>query len=241
MRIVVPSRKRVQSCAHAIRLFHTPTVCVAESEMADYAVLEGCELLSHPDDVKGIGPLRRWILDNVADEMVVMADDDISSVKSLVGAGICYTHPDDVTQIIANAAEIARAAGAPVFGFGQVWSPIMFRPQDPFSFCGWVGCVIGFVGRAARSDTSFVMRHDVDLCMAVLLRQRIVFIDKRFSFVQKRFTNVGGNAHCRNSEQETRELARLKEKWGPWITFHESKQNTNPSVRVQRRQSLTLS
>ena len=84
MQVVIPSRERVESCKKTIHLFHDPIVTVAESEMADYSSL-GCEVVSHPDNLVGCGPIRQWILDNFGDGTVFMADDDISHVWRLLG------------------------------------------------------------------------------------------------------------------------------------------------------------
>ena len=88
MLIVIPSRKRVEECGQALKLFPDALVCVAESEEAQYKALD-CELLLHPDSVAGIGPIRQWVLDNVPDETVVMADDDVHAVRTPAGHPGC--------------------------------------------------------------------------------------------------------------------------------------------------------
>ena len=122
MQVVIPSRKRVESCKKTIRLFHDPIVTVAESEMSDYASLL-CEVVSHPDDLVGCGPIRQWILDNFGGNTIFMADDDISHVWCLLGTSRkrAIRDPVAIMQILENAEMIARAIGAHVFGFNQAW------------------------------------------------------------------------------------------------------------------------
>jgi hypothetical protein len=221
-----------------VRLFLDPVVTVAESEADDYASLP-CEVVTHPDDVKGIGPLRQWVLDHFDDEVVVMADDDLLKVYTLIGQRKrTITKPDSIAQILENAVEIARGMGAPVFGFNQAWDVRKFQPQDPLHFHGWTGGVIGIIGRELQFDKNLLLRADVDFCLQALLEFRTVFIDQRFSFVHRRFVGSGGNAHLRSAERNERELGYLQDKWGKWLSVRQTKTTTRLVVNVLRRQRL---
>lgn len=248
MRIVIPSRKRAQSCAHALRLFPSATVCVDEAEAADYAPIcaaTNVELLLHPSSVAGIGPLRQWILDNVEDETVFMVDDDVSHLGVVAGRATRHARiqdPDAVLQIVANAEACARGLGTPVFGFSQNGADVRkFRPQDPFVLATWVGGAIGIIGRDLRYDTELRLRADIDFCLQALLKYRCIFMDNRCAFIHQRFNNTGGNAHQRSQERNAYELAYLKRKWGKWLKVRQAKGTTIIDVRaVQRRQHVTL-
>jgi hypothetical protein len=106
-------------------LFPRATVCIAEEEVKDYSPVvsaAGADLLVHPDSVAGIGPIRQWVLDNVEEEVVVMADDDIYQVRCPIGS-ISKSHvindPDSIHQILENTAMLARGLPTPVFGFDK--------------------------------------------------------------------------------------------------------------------------
>lgn len=248
MRIVIPSRKRPQSCARALRLLPGALVCVDAAEEADYAPLcraAGVDLLLHPSDVAGIGPLRQWILDNVTDEVVFMVDDDVSELGVVAGRGTRHAQirdPQAVAQVIANAAECAQVLGTPIFGFSQNGADVRkFRPQDPFVLATWVGGAIGVIGRELRYDTELRLRADIDFCLQALLKYRCIFMDNRFAFVHQRFNNTGGNAHQRSGERNAYELAYLKHKWGKWLEIRQAKETTLLRItRVQRRQNVRL-
>jgi len=240
---VIPSRRRVEACGKVLRMFPGALVVVHEDEVDDYAVL-GAELLAHPATVSGIAPLKNWILDNVADETVFIVDDDVSALKAMAGratASAVIRDPVAIAAILENAERGAQALGTPVFGFSQNGGDVRkFRNQDPFALAGWVGGAFGIIGRALRFDDSLKLRANIDFCLQAQLRFRCIFSDLRFSFVEQRFNNTGGNAHNRSAERNRRELAYLKQKWGPWISIVEGKGTVMIKVRVKRRQDLVI-
>lgn len=237
MQVVIPSRKRVDVCRRAVRLFHDPIVSVAESEVDDYSVLP-CRVVPRPDDLGTLGAIRQWILDNFDDEILVMVDDDTTKAYCLVGSRKrTITNPDSIMQILENAAEVAEGIGTPMFGFNQAWDVRKYNPHDPFHFNGWFGSVLGFVGREAHYDPRVTLHDDIDVILSILLRQRIVFIDHRFSFVVgTRFKASGGNAVNRSQQAEDLERACLKQKWGKWLSVWYVKTAVRYILNVKRRQ-----
>ena len=243
MRVVIPSRKRVEGCRHVLRLFPGATVVVHEGEAEAYAGL-GAELLEHPPEVRGIAPLKNWILDSVQDEVVFIVDDDISVLKAMPGRprrSAPIADPRVIAEILANAEQMARAAGAPVFGFNANGGDVRkFRNQEPFALSGWVGGAMGIIGRELRFDPTLKVRADIDFCLQAQLKHRCIFIDLRFAFVEQRFNNTGGNAHMRSEERNQRELAYLKQKWGKWLSIRPGKTTVRLIVNVGRRQNLVV-
>ncbi|CAG0948019.1 hypothetical protein ANRL1_04832 [Anaerolineae bacterium] len=239
MRIVIPSKNRVDDCAHALTLFPDALVVVNEEQLDLYKRL-GCELLGHPRTLAGIGPLKNWIMDNVPDETLFIIDDDVKLLRVAVGRETrseVIRDPQDIRQIVENAAEVARGIGAPVFGFDQTGGDTRkFNPAHPFRLSGWVGAQVGIVGRAIRYDPNLRVRADIDFCLTALLTKRIIFQDTRFSFVhQPRFTYRGGNALSRSGERNKQELAYLKTKWGDVIRFRRTDTTLRILVKVKRR------
>lgn len=243
MQVVIPSRKRVEACRHVLRMFPGALVVVHEDEAADYGVL-GADLLAHPASVAGIAPLKNWILDNVPDETVFIVDDDISALKAMAGratASAVIRDPAAIRQIVENAEQAARVLGTPVFGFNQNGGDVRkFKNQDPFGFSGWVGGAMGIIGRELRFDSQLKLRADIDLCLQAQLKYRCIFADLRFSFVEQRFNNTGGNAGMRSAERNARELAYLRQKWGKWLSVVEGKGTVMLKVHVNRRQNLVM-
>ncbi len=235
MKIVIPSRGRAGVIgAKALRLFPDAIVCVASDEAERYAAVTA-NLLTHPPDVTGIGPLRQWILDNVDDPTVVMVDDDVKYIVSQVGFHARrFDDPGTARAIVERLAILAGDAGARVFGFYQGGGPLNYSNCRPFSFNHWVGGVVGVVGRELRYDTSLVLRADIDFCLQSLLRDRIIMLDCRYSFIHTRFAGAGGNAANRSSERHAREIAYLRRKWGPYLDVVQAKGTTRLVVRVRR-------
>lgn len=239
MRVVIPSKSRVKECATALALFPDATVVINAEQENLYKPL-GCELLMHPPSLSGIGPLKNWILDNIPDETVFVVDDDVRWMRVAVGRETksdILRDPQDIRQIIENAAEIARGIGAPVFGFDQTGGDTRKNtPANPFRLCGWVGAAMGIVGRDLRFDPNLHIRADIDFCLSALLKRRIIFQDTRFSFIhESRFTHPGGNSLIRSGERNRQELKYLKEKWGTALEFKQTATTLRVVVKVKRR------
>lgn len=98
--------------------------------------------------------------------------------------------------------------------------------------------VIGVVGREIRFlDHKF--KVDIDFCLRTLQKDRILWKDNRFSFVQKRDTNKGGNSMYRTSEEVDKELNYLEHKWGKYFKRRLSKSGEITNIRVPRRNALS--
>lgn len=237
MQFVIPSRGRADSVADkTLKLFPDALVCVGESEAAAYRAVTD-NLLVHPDEVVGIGPLRQWVLDHVDDPVCVMLDDDIKAVYLKTDIRMRkIMDPDHVRAIVERVAICARDAGARVFGFAQAQSPMEYKAFEPFALSTWVGGVVGVIGRELRYDTSLILRADIDFCLKSLLRDRFVWVETRYCFQHIRFAGRGGNASNRSSERHRREIDLLLKRWGRHISHRTQKGTTCLKVRVPRRQ-----
>lgn len=245
LKVVIPSKGRSHTIGLlSLALFPDAVVTVDEREVDDYAGVVarvGATLLPHPP-LPGISAIRNWLLDCISDEAFVMVDDDVKRVYSKVGRVIRhYRQPNDVRQIVENAYECARGCGAKLFGFTQDGNVLGFKPQDPLTFTGWIGTVIGVIGRSVRYDDRLAIgSEDLDISLRHLLEHRIVFIDERFHFESvNRLRATGGNAFNRSLEREQRESAQLKRVWGDYVSirFKEGTGTLAKGVRVQRRQA----
>ena len=217
-----------------LRLVPDATVCVGASERDTYRKVTR-RLLVHPDEVVGIGPLRQWILDNVPERTVVMADDDIQCVYSIVGF---YKErlddPHAAQAILERTAILAEDAGVAVVGFNQAWDVRKYNPFKPFGFSSWVGGVIGIIGRDLRYDTGLLLRADIDYCLQSLLRHRIILVEQRYWFVHMRFGGSGGNAALRSEERHKKEILYLRRKWGRYVAVRPVKTSIRLIVNVDR-------
>ena len=244
LRVVIPTRRRVDILGRsAIHLFPGATLYVAEEELADYqTAFPDNEIVTHPNDVVGVSPIKQWILNHFDDEAICIVDDDIYKVIGLIGIRpVEYHDPLDVLQIVQNAANIAHHIGAPIFGFSQVWAdPRKFRAFDPLSFTSWTGSIIGFVDRSLSYDPKLQLRGDVDICLQAMLTQRITYQDQRFSFMMRdRIGTPGGGAVSRSKERDDFEIDYLHKKWGKHLEYRLGKGQYHCSINVRRRQKMT--
>jgi hypothetical protein len=236
VKIIIPSSGRAQlAWQRTQKLFPSATVCVAESEAEEYAKTHK-DVMVHPDDITGMGPIRQWVLDNVKDPIVFMADDDLQGMFALTGTSgyRAITDPGQILAIVENAARCAREAGACVFGFNQSSDPRNFRRNRPIVLTGWIGGAIGIIGRDLRYDTSLKLRADIDFCLQSLLKHRIIWQDARYTFEQEQFTGRGGTARNRSMERHEQEIAYLQRRWGTHMQVKRRKTTIQLTVNVPR-------
>lgn len=75
LNIVIPSYKRAD-CVLAKDLVANPIICVAESESGAYKEFNPeCEIVTHPDSVKGLPAKRNWMVQHFGE--LFMLDDDV--------------------------------------------------------------------------------------------------------------------------------------------------------------------
>lgn len=246
IQVVIPSRKRIESCAVAMKLWANPIICVDESEEQDYKVLGGT-IVTHPP-VNGLSQLRQWILDNFKSKVVVMCDDDVTKMVTLVGRRFRkFTDPNAIMQITLNAANCAEGAGASLFSFGPSVVITHHTPMVPFRFTRIEASVFGMIGRRLRFDPHVRQHDDADITLQALLTDRIVWQDARFAPEHNFMTKPGGNSENRGKDRMTAELRYLTKKWGKFLRQTWRGQHVQGlkgrgiaefslSIRVQRRQ-----
>jgi hypothetical protein len=241
LKVVIPSRKRVESCRRAFELAPFADVCVAESEKNDYAQF-GKSLKTHPDEVTGMAAIRIWILQNYSEECVVTFDDDIHRVVCLVGRKArVIEEPAAIFRILMNSARVAKEIGAPLFGYAVTANILDFFPYDPFAFLKAFGPCLGFVGRRIYPDPKLHHSTDADMALQALHKCRIVWQDTRFCFEHRIMTNSGGNRHMISKESWACDRKYLRGKWGEYVQEKDSGGVTRMVVaNVARRQKLSL-
>ena len=166
-----------------------------------------------------------------------MVDDDIKHFYCLTGIRTRQVNdPDEVVQVIINAAVMAKDAGAHCFGFSQT-DIRKYNGTEPFRFNSWVGCLVGVIGRDYRfRDDKF--KVDIDFCLQNLLVDRIVWIDNRYWTSQSRDNNLGGNAKYRTKDEFDKSLKSLLDKWGDCLKIGKHKNQVKLSINVKRRSNI---
>lgn len=214
-------------------------VLVPDNEVDEYKSIYPNPILSIPKELCGLGPVRNWVLDNFDNETIIMIDDDIKIIYCITELHARRIRDKgEVMQILINDAVMAKDMGVHVFGYTQT-DIRKFNGTMPFALHGWVGCVIGVIGRKYRfRDDKY--KVDIDFCLQNLLVDRILFIDNRYYFLQNRDNNVGGNSIFRSKEGFDRSVETLKEKWGDNIKISYHKSQIRISLNVKRRQQVEI-
>lgn len=244
IKYVIVSRKRPYLCQRAsYQLFPQAVVSVAEEEAGQYieAGIDKKRLLVHPDDVVGIAKKRNWVLRNVKEETVVMVDDDCVAIICMVGQHYRrIREPEAIHQIMLNSEAAARAIGTVAFFLNSMWDIRKARPHDPFGFVGYPSGIMGIIGRTVWFDDNQLIHDDVDFALEVIRKYRVVWIDKRFGYMQKVSTTVmaGGCQGLISEKRDRLERRYLKAKWGKYYKMEAwSTTGVKSTIYVERKQN----
>lgn len=80
-KIVIPSHKRHERVLSK-KLVINPIICVERSQYDIYKEYnQECEIVAHPNEIKGLIPKRNWMLEHFGD--LFMIDDDVSMFHKL--------------------------------------------------------------------------------------------------------------------------------------------------------------
>ncbi|MGH0945713.1 hypothetical protein ACQVTS_32915, partial [Bacillus mycoides] len=208
-------------------LLHDFDLVVPESQVKDYkqVVPNANAIVPIPDDVVGLGAVRNWIMDHYEEEILIMMDDDIKSFVSLLQLKPEKIEDVDVIEcILLNCAQNCIDAGMTLFSFNQCTTDVRkYRHSQPFNLSSWVGTVVGVVGRKHRFTEVNKLKVDADYALKTLLHERVLWIDQRFSFVNIRDRNRGGNTEFRTQQAIEDEIKFLEEKWKKHIRISRHK------------------
>ncbi len=236
VRILILSRSRYNSItAHKI-LPEYIEILVPESQKSLYEKSVNNPIITVPDNIKGLGSLRNWVLDHFSEKCIIMIDDDVKGCYSLMGSLSKRMSKDEIIEILISTYITANDSGCKVFGFSQT-DIRKYNACDPFKLNTWIGGVIGIIGRDYRfRDDKF--KVDIDFCLQNLLIHRIVWCDARYLFDQERDNNVGGNSDFRTEEEYFKSLDSLLKKWGKYIKISDTKSQFKVRLKVKRRQRI---
>lgn len=216
------------------------TLVVPENELEAYRHY-GLELVAIPPEIKGVSAVRNWIVQRFEEEVVVMYDDDITALRTMSGLRNRNLKPDEIEAVVENTAYSAAGAGARLFGWNQRPDPRFLMRNEPVNFTHWVGGALGVVGKEVRWDEMLKFKCDIDACLTEMLKTRIIYHEARFSFVQGRDKNLGGNSLFRSPERIATEKRYLASKWRGNIKVGEAYQSQDRvSIKVDRRQKVDL-
>lgn len=235
--MIILSRGRATTITTTNILPNWVEVLVPESEREAYEKQIENPILCIPDEYKGLGQVRNWVLDNFSEETVIMIDDDIVKCYCITREKAYKVAGDDLTDVLFNTAIMAKDSGAKIFGYTQT-DIRKYKGCEPFQLCTWVGCVVGVIGRKFkfRNDK---FKVDIDMCLQNLLVERIIWCDNRYYFFQQRDNNAGGNATYRTESEFQKSVESLLNKWGDYLKQGKSnKSQISLRLNVKRKQDI---
>jgi len=212
---------------------------VPESEKENYSIQYPNPILTIPDSEEGLGRVRNWILDNFREEIIIMVDDDIKYFYCLSGVLTeRISDKEKFLQILINTAVMAKDLEVCCFGYSQT-DIRKYKGYEPFVLSGWVGCIIGIIGRKYRfRDDKY--KVDIDYCLQTLLNERVIWIDSRYYAAQLRDNNMGGNSIWRTQEAFNASIESLKAKWKGCLRIAYVKTQVHISFTFKRRGAIHL-
>ena len=222
-----------------------PIICVPESEGAKYKEFNDCEIVTHPDTVKGLNPKRNWICDTFND--VFMIDDDCARMVRLYDPKDPFIIPIDAGVILNQTYELAKQIGVHLFGFNNVPNPIMFDVFEPIKLTGYLlGGAFGVIGWKESKlwfDTTLVGQDDYWICGLNAYYHRKLVKDGRFAFVfNDTFQNQGGQSNFRTNETEMKDTIYLRKFFGSAINIKKANKKgpTKNVPKTEYARTLTI-
>jgi len=225
LRIVVPSRKRVNNMRRLLGLIPEALVCVAREELSAYAqAVPKRQLLGH-DVSGGLPAIRDWINETIQEDCLVMIDDDLQCVRALTKprGNRRITDPVVLGQIIENSARVAADLDIGVFCWTRTMNRLLLDPLViPFKPVQPMSSSFGLRGpaRQRRFDSGLLARADVDFTMRTLRDDRLLLCDCRFYFDHGRiFSGSGGQVGLVDSASFDAATKELERRWGKFLSL----------------------
>ncbi len=214
-------------------------MCTDEERPLYEAALGGAigEYVEIPHELRGMPKIRNWVLDRFPEQCLFMLDDDLAGLDERTHETVrAITDPQVIEQVIDNSYICARDVGAKVFGFGVDHKVFHFRGNLPFLTNVWTDQGWGIIGRELRFDEHQTVKEDIDLCLLSLMRDRIVWIDNRYTWRGVKRGNVGGLSTYRTMERDRLDAEYLQHKWGKYLHLTRKQSVLGISVSVPRQQ-----
>jgi len=190
---------------------------VPARETQEYKAAGVANVVSVPDDVRGITATRNWILDNTESDWVVFIDDDVKQ------AGFCHMmHHRMKHRKIANwVAEFARLFEITedmqyrIWGVSTDGAPRSVYPYKPFLWRSYItaSCMGIRNSTGIRFDEEFKVKEDYEMCLRCIVEDGGIVAARYLYWVNSHWTDDGGCKDYRTSQIEKKAIAKLKAKY----------------------------
>jgi hypothetical protein len=222
IKVIIPSAGRFMKPLSTLRHIANATVVVPETEVLYYRRANpGANIIEHPEEIKGMGNKRNWIMDQFGD--VFMLDDDLAGIrKNCVPfyEKVQILSPLEAYDLIQFLGDMCRQMGAVLFGFGNATNMVMFKPQEPFRMSGYInGASLGMLqNNRLRFNPEIVSANDYYISALNAYHYRRCLKDMRFVALQKGVGNTkGGMARVKTPQTERNDSLLLRKYFGEAI------------------------
>jgi len=219
--LISPSYKRAKGLKTHL-LLPSVVYCVGESEAEEYQD-QGVNVMACPDRVNGnIARARNWILEQYAEQNVLLIDDDLEMIGRWIPKGAGYKakalDADEIEEFIELGFSMCKEFGARMWGVNPAADKGSYREYTPFCCKSYIsGSLSGFIKPELRYDETMPLKEDYDMTIQQCNKYRKVL---RFNMVHMRKNdhgNLGGCAKYRTVQREKEQFALLQKKWGAKI------------------------
>jgi glycosyltransferase involved in cell wall biosynthesis len=233
---ISPSYKRAKGLKTHL-LLPSVVYCVGESEAEEYQQ-QGVNVMVCPDRVNGnIARARNWILDQYAEQNVLLIDDDIAKIGLWESVGArCKSKAleiDEIEEFIELGFLMCAEFGARMWGINAVSDKGAYKEYIPFACKSYIsGSLSGFIKPELRYDESMPLKEDYDMTIQQCNRYRKVLRFNMVHMIKNDHGNLGGCAKYRTMQREKEQFALLQKKWGANIV---RKDNGKRMVHRQKK------
>lgn len=237
---VCPTRKRADViCEKTAKFFPNIIYAMDAEDKKDYIEKAGMSANQiMVVESKGITNVMHEIMEKRPERTVVRVDDDLKSVRCIVGQRArSYTEEEDLLGILEQGKEVSNDLGYSLWHYGYLRNPMYYLPQEPFQmFRGIAAQIYGIHDRKLVYDRNMIVHEDMDITMQAYLKDRVAWHDNRFIWQFGRPNEgAGGLQGQRTEEREMLAFGEMVKKWGQFIL---NKNHDGWAFNFQRKNAL---
>lgn len=238
-RVLCPSMRRAKlATSHQHFKPENFWYVVNANEVDDYLAMWPNVVSVPMGATKNIVTTRNWILDNAEHSSIIMVDDDITKFFWTLKAKRHQLGVEDLHRLIVNGFEMARDAGAPLWGMNLTHDTIMYRPCRPFSLNKPVLgpfsalCLESLQCAGIRYDETLTLKEDYDLFLQIAHARLPVLRFNYLSYLCDHQKMEGGCQIYRTDDKERQQAEQFTRKWGSTIVCPSQNDSINLRIRV---------
>lgn len=225
--VAIPSRGRAETLSTVELLKGLPaniTIFVDEKEDAEkYAKHHDCKIVE--TGTSGITKARNFILDYYKEGTnVVMLDDDLRGIKTMVGSKLKALDFSQVDTLIRTGFNACVKWNTKLFGIYPIPNAFfMSRSISVNTFI--IGTFTGVIVGDLRYDEDLELKEDYDFTLKHILKYKRAIRFNNFCVDAKHYSNAGGCKDRRDADLEQRCVQKLLALYPAFIRINPKRSN----------------